>query len=114
MFSLKAFQQARAALREKLRVTPLLYSDSLSALTGANVYLKAECFQFTHSFKVRAAYGGLLPRLQEARARGVVTGSSGNFAQGLAYAGHKEGVPVTVVMMEGSAPYKVEAAWRRC
>ena len=114
MFSLKRFQEARAALREKLRVTPLLYSDSLSALTGANVYLKAECFQFTHSFKVRAAYGGLLPRLQEARARGVVTGSSGNFAQGLAYAGHKEGVPVTVVMMEGSAPYKVEAAWRRC
>ncbi len=112
MFSLKRFQEARVALREKLRVTPLLYSDSLSALTGASVYLKAECFQFTHSFKVRAAYGGLLPRLEEARARGVVTGSSGNFVQGLAYAGRKEGVPVTVVMMEGSAPYKVEAARR--
>ncbi len=112
MFSLKRFQETHAALREKLRVTPLLYSDSLSALTGASVYLKAECFQFTHSFKVRAAYGGLLPHLQEARARGAVTGSSGNFAQGLAYAGRKEGVPVTVVMMKSSAPYKVEAARR--
>lgn len=112
MFPLKAFREARAALREKLRVTPLLYSDALSALTGARVYLKAECFQFTHSFKLRAAYGGLLPRLEEARRSGAVTGSSGNFAQGLAYAGRAEGVAVTVVMMEGSARYKAEAARR--
>ena len=112
MFTLKQFQEARASLREKIRLTPLLYSDSLSARTGNSVYLKAESFQLTHSFKIRAAYGGLLPHLEEARKRGAVTGSSGNFAQGLAYAGRELGVQVTVVMLERSARYKVEAARR--
>jgi threonine dehydratase len=112
MFTLKHFQQARDSLRERIRITPLLYSDSLSALSGNSVYLKAESFQFTHSFKVRAAYGGLLRQLESARQHGAVTGSSGNFAQGLAWAGRALGVQVTVVMMERSAGYKVEAARR--
>lgn len=112
MFTLKHFREVRATLRERIRVTPLLYSDSLSVLTRNRVYLKAESFQLTHSFKIRAAYGGLLLRLEEARGRGVVTGSSGNFAQALAYAGRELGVPVTVVMLERSARYKVEAARR--
>ncbi|MBI4466999.1 MAG: threonine/serine dehydratase [Acidobacteria bacterium] len=112
MFTLKEFEEVRAGLRDRVRITPLLSSDSLSAQTGHRVYLKAESFQLTHSFKIRAAYGGLLPRLAEARRRGVVTGSSGNFAQGIAYAGRELGVAVTVVMLERSAPYKVEAA--RC
>lgn len=112
MFSLKEFEETRAALRERIRVTPLFYSDSLSALTGHSVYLKAESFQLTHSFKIRAAYGGLLAHLEEARRHGAVTGSSGNFAQGLAYAGRELGVGVTVVMLERSAPCKVEAARR--
>ncbi|HXE74264.1 MAG TPA: threonine/serine dehydratase [Candidatus Xenobia bacterium] len=110
MFSLKDFEETRAALRGRIRMTPLLYSDALSLLTGNQVYLKAESFQVTHSFKIRAAYGGLLPRLEEARKRGVVTGSSGNFAQAIAYAGHELSVPVTVVMLQRSARYKVEAA----
>jgi threonine dehydratase len=110
LFSLEDFRATREALREKIDVTPLQRSDSLSELTGAEVYLKLESFQRTNSFKVRGAYGALLARLEEARQRGVVTGSSGNFAQGLAYAGHELDVPVTVVMLERSAPNKVEAA----
>ncbi len=110
MFTLKDFEETRASLRDRVRTTPLLYSDTLSALTDNRVYLKAESFQLTRSFKIRAAYGGLLPKLEEARRRGVVTGSSGNFAQAIAYAGHELGVPVTVVMLQRSAPYKVEAA----
>ena len=112
MFALKDFEQARALVGDRIRVTPLLCSDSLSVATGHEVYLKVESFQLTHSFKIRAAYGGLLPRLEEARRRGVVTGSSGNFAQGIAYAGRELGVRVTVVMLERSARYKVEAARR--
>ncbi len=110
MFTLKDFEETRVWLRDRVRVTPLLYSDALSALTGNRVYLKAESFQLTHSFKIRAAYGGLLPRLEEARQRGVVTGSSGNFAQAIAYAGHELDVPVTGVMLARSARNKVEAA----
>ena len=81
MFTLEEFEKTRDALDGRIRTTPLLFSDALSALTGNRVYLKAESLQLTHSFKIRAAYGGLLPRLEEARQRGVVTGSSGNFAQ---------------------------------
>ena len=55
MFSLKDFEQARALVGDRIRVTPLLYSDALSAATGHEVYLKAESFQLTHSFKIRAA-----------------------------------------------------------
>ena len=110
MFTLEEFERARTALRDKVRVTPLLYSDSLSALTGHRVYLKAENLQLTHSFKIRAAYGGLLPKLEQAKKNGVVTGSSGNFAQAIAYACRELGVRVTVVMLERSAPNKVAAA----
>lgn len=112
MLALKDFEQTRAALRAKVRVTPLLFSDALSARTGHKVYLKAENLQLTHSFKIRAAYGGLLPKLEAARKYGVVTGSSGNFAQAIAYACREQGVRVTVVMLERSAPNKVEAARR--
>lgn len=112
MFSLAEFEQTRAALREKVRVTPLIYSEALSRASGHEVYLKAENLQLTHSFKIRAAYGGLLPKLDEARRSGLVTGSSGNFAQAIAYAGRELGVRVTVVMLERSAPNKVEAARR--
>jgi threonine dehydratase len=112
MFSLDDFRQMRAALRDKVRLTPVVRSDWLSTRTGHDVYLKCENLQLTHSFKIRAAYGGLLPRLAAARERGAVTGSSGNFAQGIAYAGRALGVNVTVVMMERSAPNKVEAARR--
>lgn len=110
LFSLEDFHATREALRGKIDITPLQRSDSLSELTGAEIYLKLESFQRTNSFKVRGAYGALLARLEEARQHGVVTGSSGNFAQGLAYAGHELDVPVTVVMLERSAPNKVEAA----
>lgn len=112
MFTLGEFEQARAALRERVRVTPLIYSDALGAASGHQVYLKAENLQLTHSFKIRAAYGGLLPELERARQHGVVTGSSGNFAQAIAYVGRELGVRVTVVMLERSAPNKVEAARR--
>lgn len=111
-FELQRFAARRAELGNNVRATPLIFSDAISGPTSCSVYLKAESLQITHAFKIRAAYGALLPRLEEARKRGVVTGSSGNFAQGLAYAGRELGVPVTVVMLEQSVPYKVEATRR--
>ena len=112
MFTTQEFSRTREELADRVRVTPLVRSDALTAAVGAEVSLKLESLQLTHSFKVRGAYGALLPRLEEARRCGVVTGSSGNFAQGIAYAARELGVKVTVVMLERSAPYKVEAARR--
>jgi threonine dehydratase len=112
LFELNEFSRTRGELSGHVRVTPLVCSESLTAQAGSQVYLKLESLQLTHSFKIRGAYGALLPRLEEARRCGVVTGSSGNFAQGLAYAARELGVKVTVVMLERSAAYKVGAARR--
>ncbi|MBM3275561.1 MAG: pyridoxal-phosphate dependent enzyme, partial [Candidatus Sericytochromatia bacterium] len=111
-FSLAAFEVAASIIRPRVRRTPLVRASALSEATGASVWLKCETFQVTHSFKDRAAFGTLLPRLDDARRRGVATSSSGNFAQAIAYAGRELGVSVTVVMMESSRPNKVVATRR--
>ncbi len=87
---------ARARLAAVLRPTPLVRSDSLSALAGRTVLLKPEHLQRTGSFKIRGAYNhiaGLSPRPDR-----VVAGSAGNHAQGVALAASLAGVPSTVFM----------------
>lgn len=77
--------------------------------SGADFWLKPENLQVTGSFKVRGAYNAISRLSEEQRAVGVVTFSSGNHAQGLAYAAREFGVPCTVVMAEDSARVKIEA-----
>jgi threonine dehydratase len=69
-----------------IRPTPLLYSHDLSEASGADVWLKPECWQITGSFKVRGALHVVHSLTDAQRARGVVTGSAGNHGLGLAYA----------------------------
>jgi threonine dehydratase len=78
--------------------TPLDHSNTFSMLADCNVYLKMECFQKTGSFKVRGAYVKLHSLSNEQKARGVVTASAGNHAQGLAYASKMLNIRCTVVM----------------
>ena len=66
--------------------TPLQFSDRLSAITGARVYLKREDLQVVRSYKLRGAYNLLVQLSEEERAAGVVCSSAGNHAQGFAYA----------------------------
>ena len=90
---------ALAALRPSVRETPLLDSPVLAREAGAaRLFVKAEGLQRTGSFKLRGALWRLMQLDGDARARGVVAFSSGNFAQGLAAAGRELGVPVTIVM----------------
>lgn len=73
-------------IQHVIAATPLQYSDRLSALTGAHVYLKREDLQGVRSYKIRGAYN-LIAQLNEAeRGAGVVTASAGNHAQGVAFA----------------------------
>ncbi|OBI26063.1 threonine dehydratase [Mycobacterium sp. E1386] len=72
--------------------TPLQYSDRLSAITGANVYLKREDLQVVRSYKLRGAYNLLVQLSDEELAAGVVCSSAGNHAQGFAYACRTLGV----------------------
>ncbi|MBX9641418.1 MAG: threonine ammonia-lyase [Mycobacteriaceae bacterium] len=72
--------------------TPLQYSDRLSEITGATVYLKREDLQVVRSYKLRGAYNLLVQLSDEELAAGVVCSSAGNHAQGFAYACRSLGV----------------------
>lgn len=88
--------------------TPTLHSKTLSAITGANVWLKFENLQFTAAYKERGALNKLLTMGDEARGKGVIAASAGNHAQGLAYHGGRLGIPVTIVMPKSTPLIKVQ------
>lgn len=100
---------ARAFLAPSLHRTPLVRSETLSNLLGRSVYLKLELFQKTGSYKPRGMLWAVNTLSTEERARGVITFSAGNAAQGLAWAGAKLGVKTFVVMAETANPTKVAA-----
>ena len=85
--------------------TPTLVSRTLSALTGATVYLKFENLQFTAAYKERGALNTLL-QLPEGT-RGVIAASAGNHAQGVAYHASRLGIPATIVMPVPTPAVKV-------
>ncbi|MCB2064283.1 MAG: threonine ammonia-lyase [Novosphingobium sp.] len=87
--------------------TPTLHSQTLSQITGAEVWLKFENLQFTASFKERGALNAMLKLGDEARKRGVIAASAGNHAQGLSYHGTRLGIPVTIVMPSTTPMVKV-------
>ena len=99
-------------VRKAVRWTPLLHSDYLDSLVGARIFLKAESLQIGGSFKMRGAYFRVSRLSRQQRQRGVVAFSSGNFAQALALAGHRAGVPVTIVMPHDAPQRKIELTRR--
>ena len=101
-------RRARERLASYLQPTPLVLSEPLSSRTHGRVWLKLETQQPTNSFKVRPALNAMLRHLDEARRRGVVTSSSGNYAQAVAYAARALDVNAQIVMMRKSSPLKVE------
>jgi len=88
--------------------TPCAHSITLSHITGAQVFLKFENFQFTASFKERGALNKLLSLDAGARAKGVIAMSAGNHAQGVAYHASRLNIPATIVMPENTPFNKVE------
>jgi threonine dehydratase len=87
--------------------TPTLYSSTLSAITGAQIWLKFENLQFTAAYKERGALNALLLLSDEQKQRGVIAASAGNHAQGLSYHGTRLGMPVTIVMPKTTPMVKV-------
>jgi len=88
--------------------TPTVPAPRLSALTGAEVYLKLENLQYTGSFKVRGALNKLLSLDAAARRRGVIAMSAGNHAQGVAFHCQRLGIPATIVMPKATPFTKVD------
>lgn len=89
--------------------TPVLTSQILNKLSGADLYFKCENFQKIGAFKMRGAANAILQLSEEQRKNGVVTHSSGNFAQALALAAQNLGVKAYIVMPSNATMVKKEA-----
>jgi threonine dehydratase len=106
--SLPAIQNAAKLLEGNIERTELSHSKTLSAITGAQVWIKFENRQFTASFKERGALNKLSKLTKEEKRRGVIAASAGNHAQGVAYHARRLGIPATIVMPETTPFNKVE------
>ena len=100
---------ARETIAGRVHRTPTLTSASLERAVGVPVYLKAELFQRTGSFKPRGVLNKLASLTAEEKARGVIGISAGNHAQALAYGAALEGIDSLLVMWQGASEQKLEA-----
>lgn len=98
MAPIEKFRKARDVLSGVLLDTNLIHSQYFSTCFANNVYLKPENLQVTGAFKVRGAFYKVSTLSGDEKARGLVTASAGNHAQGVAYAAREAGVKATIVM----------------
>ena len=106
-------EAARARLTGVIYETPCAYSQSLSDLTGARVFVKLENLQMTGSFKERGAANVLLQLSDEERRRGVITASAGNHGLAVAFHAARLGIAAVIVMPEWAPLTKVLSARRQ-
>lgn len=107
LLTLDDVRAAAARIEGAVVRTPMQRSQTLSEITGADIWLKFENHQFTAAYKERGALNALLHLSDEQKARGVIAASAGNHSQGLSYHGRRLGVPVTIVMPQTTPSVKV-------
>jgi threonine dehydratase len=112
MLSLSDVEAARERLGGVARHTPMDHSHTFSDWVGAEIHLKLENMQRTGSFKIRGASNRIQQLSADEQARGVVTASAGNHAQGVALAATRAGVDSKIVMPEFAPISKVRATER--
>ena len=98
---------ANGRLAGQKRVTPLLNAPLLDQLVGRKLYVKAECLQFTGSFKFRGGFSAVSALDARTRERGVIAYSSGNHAQGVALAAAMHGAPAVIIMPADAPAMKI-------
>ena len=108
MLTLEKFEEASEVVKKVAIETKLLYSPYFSEKTGNKVYLKPENMQVTGAYKIRGAYYKISTLSDEERAKGLITASAGNHAQGVAYAAKAYGVKAVIVMPTTTPLMKVE------
>ncbi|MCH8173783.1 MAG: threonine/serine dehydratase [Proteobacteria bacterium] len=106
--TLEDISQAAARLQGVAIKTPLLQSHVLNERLGAEVFLKPECLQHIGAFKFRGAYNRICQLSDTEKSFGVVAYSSGNHAQGVAYAAKLLGLHATIVMPTDAPTIKIE------
>jgi threonine dehydratase len=109
LISANEIKNAAGRIQPHLSPTPTVRSEYYSQKLGANVYLKLEIFQPTHSFKVRGALNAVLSLPEGQRKKGVITASQGNHGMGVIYAAKLSGVGATVYLGKNAAPSRVDA-----
>ena len=97
MMTLTEFREARDLLSGILSNTNLIHSPYYSKRTGGEVYIKPENMQVTGAYKVRGACYKVSTLTDEEKAKGLVTASAGNHAQGVAFAAQRAGIEATIV-----------------
>ena len=102
-------RDARRRIGGVVRKTPLIYSQFFSEVAGGDVYLKLENLQVTGAFKIRGALYKMLKLTDEERRRGVVAASSGNHAQGVAYAARMLGIKALIIVPKNTPKVKIDA-----
>ena len=108
MLTLEKFEEASEIVKQVTQETKLIHSDYFSNMTGNRVYFKPENMQRTGAYKLRGAYYKISTLTEEERARGLITASAGNHAQGVAYAAKAFGVKAVIVMPTTTPLIKVE------
>ena len=99
-------KDAQKRLRGHAHVTPIVTSQTLDRLTGAQIFLKCENFQRIGAFKFRGAYNAMSQLTADQKKHGVITHSSGNHAQAVALVGRLLEIKTVVVMPEDAPPIK--------
>lgn len=107
MVTLTDIEAARERIRDSIFFSPCAHSETLSHLTGCEVFLKLENLQMTGSFKERGALNKIRQLTEAQRQAGVITASAGNHAQGVAHAARLSGISATIVMPETTPLAKI-------
>ena len=102
-------QEAHDRLKKRVRRTELIYSHYYTEKLGVPLYFKCENLQRTGSFKIRGALNFMTAQSRESLAKGVITASAGNHAQGVAFSADLLGVKATIYMPEITPPQKVQS-----
>ncbi|GAA4226905.1 threonine dehydratase [Sagittula marina] len=106
--TLDDIQAARTRIASYVNRTPLLRADRIEPSVGCQLFLKAETLQVTGAFKIRGALNTALQLSPEQIARGFISSSSGNHAQGLSWAGRMLGAKVVLVLPTTTPQQKVD------
>ena len=107
MTSIAMIEAAAARLAGHARLTPLLNAPLLDRIAGRRVFVKAECLQWTGSFKYRGGWSAVSALTPDQRMRGVIAFSSGNHAQGVALAAAQHGAPAVIIMPSDAPAVKI-------
>ena len=106
---MKTIKNVAKKIKPYIHETPILTSNLLNEIVGCNIFFKCENFQKMGAFKMRGAMNAILNLSEEQKAKGVVTHSSGNFAQALSLAANKLGITAYIVMPSSAPKVKIDA-----